>query len=197
MTMSFDEIAELDASFAELLDAEHTDVTARFHIPDPDDDALEFDLRTPSRWSDLPRLAHSASAPEAAVLRVEPTLVVHDATAAIDFYERAFGASERSRETLPDGRVLSAAVSIDGFTIMVCDDFPELRSGRSGSPIALGGTPVTLHLTVDGIDRLFARALRAGARVVHGLHEVSPGRRHGIVEDPFGHRWSLSSLAAS
>ena len=193
MTMSFDEIAELDASFAELLDAEHTDVTARFHIPDPDD-ALEFDLRTPSRWSDLPRLARS---PEAAVVRVEPTLVVHDATAAIDFYVRAFGASERSRETLPDGRVLSAVVSIDGFTIMVCDDFPELRSGRSGSPIALGGTPVTLHLTVEGIDRLFARALRAGARVVHGLHEVAPGRRHGIVEDPFGHRWSLSSLDAS
>lgn len=194
MSMSYDEIAELDASFAELLDADHTDVTARLHIPDPDDDALEFDLHTPSRWSDLPRLTPSA---EAAVVRVEPCLVVHDATAAVDFYGRAFGAAERSRATLPDGRVLSAVLSIDGFTIAVRDDFPELRSGRLGSPAALGGTPVTLDLTVEGIERFFARALRAGALVVHGLHEVAPGRRHGVVVDPFGHLWSLSSLDAS
>jgi PhnB protein len=196
MSMSYDEIAELDASFAELLDADHTDVTARFHLPDPDADDLEFDLRTPSRWSDLPRLAPLVRAPEASVVRVEPYLVVHDAAAAIDFYVRAFGGAERSRETLPDGRVLAAVVSIDGFTILVCDDFPELRAGRPGSPVALGGTPVTLHLTVEGIERFFARAIGAGARVAHGLHEVSPSRRHGVVEDPFGHRWSLSSLDA-
>lgn len=196
MSLSYDEVVEVDASFAELLDADVTDVTARFEALGAADDGLEFDLQTPSRWSDLPHLA-PAPRPEAAVVGIEPHLVVHDAAAAIDFYARAFGGAERSRETLPDGRILSAAVAIDGFTILLCDDFPELRSGRPGSPVALGGTPVTLHLTVEGVDRLFARALGAGARALHGLHDVSPSRRHGVVEDPFGHRWSLSSPSPS
>ncbi|MDO9017021.1 MAG: VOC family protein [Deltaproteobacteria bacterium] len=194
MTLSFDEVVELDACFAELLDADRTDVTARFAL-EPDDDPLEFDLRTPSRWSELPRLALEPTAPRTAVVGVEPLLVVHDAAAAIDFYARAFGGVERARDSLPDGRIVSAVVAIDGFVIQLCDDFPELRSGRSGSPAALGGTPVTLHLTVEGIDRFFARATRAGARVLYALHDVSSLRRHGVVEDPFGHRWSLSSAA--
>lgn len=196
MMPSFDEVIELDACFVELLDADRTDVTARF-VVDPDDDPLEFDLRTPSRWSELPRLALPPPAPRTAVVGVEPLLVVHDAAAAIDFYARAFGGVERARETLPDGRIVSVVVAIDGFVIQLSDDFPELRSGRPGSPIALGGTPVTLHLTVEGIDRFFAQATRAGARVLYGLHDVSTLRRHGVVDDPFGHRWSLSSAAST
>lgn len=196
MTLSFDEVIELDACFAELLDAERTDVTARF-VPDTDDDPLEFDLRTPSRWSELPRLAPASEGPRTAVVGVEPLLVVHDAAAAIEFYARAFGGVERAREALPDGRIVSAVIAIDGFVIQLCDDFPELRSGRPGSPVALGGTPVTLHLMVEGIDRFFARATRAGARVLYGLHDVSSVRRQGVVEDPFGHCWSLSSAAST
>jgi len=195
MTLSFDEVVELDACCAELLDDDRTDVTARLAL-DPDDDPLEFDLRTPSRWSELPRLAPASPGPRTAVVGVEPLLVVHDAAAAIDFYARAFGGVERARDTLPDGRIVSAVVAIDGFVIQLCDDFPELRSGRPGSPVALGGTPVTLHLTVEGVDRFFARATCAGARVLYGLHDVSALRRHGVVEDPFGHCWSLSSPAS-
>ena len=198
MTMSDDEVDELDASFAELLDADVTDIAARFALPcSPDDDSFEFDLQTPSRWSEIPRLTDRPVASEVAVISVVPYLVVHDAAAAIDFYARAFGGTERSREALPDGRILTAVVAIDGFTIHLGDDFSELRRGRATSPVALGGTPVTLHLTVHGIDRFFAQALRAGARVTHGLHDVSPSRRHGVVEDPFGHRWSLSSPTLS
>lgn len=185
MTMSCDEVVELDDGFAELLE-DATDVTARFDPPD--DDPLEFDLRTPSRWSDLPR-----ASPRAAVVGVEALLVVHDAAAAIAFYARAFGASERARQALPDGRIVSALLAVDGFVIHLSDDFPELRGGRPGSPLALGGTPVTLHLTVDGVEAFFARAVAAGAAVRLGLHEVSASRRHGVVEDPFGHRWSLTS----
>ncbi|TAK29671.1 MAG: hypothetical protein EPO40_09630 [Myxococcaceae bacterium] len=69
MSLSYDEVDELDASFAELLDDDCTDVTAPFQLPDPSDDALEFDLQTPSRWSDLPRLARPSLAPEAAAVR--------------------------------------------------------------------------------------------------------------------------------
>lgn len=197
MLLSDEDVDEIDAEFAELIDAETTDVAARFHLPPLDDDALEFDLRTPSRWSELPRRIPAPSPPEITIVGVEPCLVVHDAAAAIEFYGRAFGGVERARESLPDGRVLSASVAIDGFTIVLCDDFPELRAGRAGSPLALGGTPITLHLTVDGVDHLFARAVRAGARVALALHDVSARRRHGVLEDPFGHRWSLSSRASS
>jgi len=69
MSLSYDEADELDASFAELLDDDCTDVTAPFQLPDSSDDALEFDLRTPSRWSDLPRLTRPPLASEAAVTR--------------------------------------------------------------------------------------------------------------------------------
>ncbi|MDB4927979.1 MAG: hypothetical protein JWM10_463 [Myxococcaceae bacterium] len=193
MTMYYDEVVELDDAFAELLDAEATDVIARFELPD-DDHPLEFDLRTPSRWSDLPRA--TPTPPRPAVVGVEPLLVVHDAGAAIAYYARAFGAVERDRQALPDGRIVAAVLAVDGFAIRVCDDFPELRGGRRGSPAALGGTPVTIHLTVDGVDELFGRAIAAGATVRLGLHEVSARRRQGVIEDPFGHRWSLSSAAA-
>lgn len=69
MTLSYDEADELDASFAELLDEDCTDVTAPFQLPDPPDDALEFDLQTPSRWSDLPRLVRPPIAPKGPVSR--------------------------------------------------------------------------------------------------------------------------------
>lgn len=187
MTMCCDEIIEVDESFAELLDQESTEVTARFVAPC--DDELEFDLRTPSRWSELPRLAPAADV----VVGVEVRLVVHDAAAAIAFYARAFAGVERARDALPDGRIVAAAVAIGACVIHLCDDFPELRGGRPGSPRALGGSPVTLDLAVDGIERLFARAVRAGAVARIGLHDTASGLRQAVLEDPFGHLWSLRS----
>lgn len=122
---------------------------------------------------------------------LSPHLVVDDANAAIDFYVKAFGAVDLGRIPGPDGRLIHGAVQIDGSTVMLADDFPEMSDGNSMTPKALGGTPVTVHLTVTDVDSRFQQALDAGATVVMPLDDMFWGDRYGVVRDPFGHQWSL------
>lgn len=122
---------------------------------------------------------------------VIPHLVVDDAAAAIDFYVKAFGAVEMARIPGPDGRLIHAAVQINGSMVMLNDDFPEMCNDQSITPKSLGGTPVTIHLTVDDVETKFQRALDAGATVVMPLEDQFWGDRYGVVADPFGHNWSL------
>jgi PhnB protein len=122
---------------------------------------------------------------------LSPHLVVDDAAAAIDFYVKAFDAVELGRVPGPNGKLVHAAVRINGFTVLLNDDFPETCGGKSTTPKALGGTPVTIHLTVSDVDAKFQRALDAGATVVAPLGDQFWGDRYGLVADPFGHHWSL------
>lgn len=122
---------------------------------------------------------------------LSPHLVVDDASAAIDFYVSAFGGEELGRVPGPDGRLIHAAVRINGHTVLLNDDFPEMSGGVSMTPTALAGTPVTIHLTVTDVDTWFARALDAGAEVVAPLEDQFWGDRYGVVRDPFGHQWSM------
>ena len=122
---------------------------------------------------------------------VSPHLVVDDAAAAIDFYVKAFDAVELGRVPGPDGKLIHAALSVNGATILLNDDFPEMSGGKSMTPKSLGGTPVTIHLTVTDVDTKFQRALDAGATVVAPLDDQFWGDRYGVVSDPFGHHWSL------
>lgn len=122
---------------------------------------------------------------------VSPHLVVDDAAAAIDFYVKAFGAEELGRVPHPDGKLVHAALRINGSLVMLADDFPEMSGGKSMTPKALGGTPVTIHLTVTDVDTKFQRALDAGATMVMPLDDQFWGDRYGMVADPFGHQWSL------
>ncbi|GAS86579.1 MULTISPECIES: VOC family protein [Mycobacteriaceae] len=122
---------------------------------------------------------------------VLPHLVVDDAAAAIDFYVKAFGATELGRVPGPDGKLIHAALTINGSTVMLNDDFPEFNGGKSTTPKALGGTPVTIHLTVTDVESKFAQAVEAGAEVVMPLEDQFWGDRYGMVRDPFGHQWSL------
>ena len=122
---------------------------------------------------------------------LSPHLVVDDANAAIDFYVKAFGAVEVGRIPGPDGKLIHGAVQIDGATVMLADDFPEMSDGKSMTPKALGGTPVTIHLTVTDVETRFQQAVDAGATVVMSLEDQFWGDRYGMVRDPFGHQWSL------
>jgi len=122
---------------------------------------------------------------------VLPHLVVDDAAAAIDFYVKAFGAVERGRVPGPDGKLIHAAVDVNGSTVMLNDDFPEMTDGKSSTPTALGGTPVTIHLVVTDVDTQFQRAVDAGARVVMPVEDQFWGDRYGVLRDPFGHQWSM------
>jgi PhnB protein len=122
---------------------------------------------------------------------LSPHLVVDDAAGAIDFYVKAFDAQELGRVPRPDGKLIHAALRINGFTVLLNDDFPEFHGGKSTTPTSLGGTPVTIHMTVTDVDNKFQRALDAGATVVAPLEDQFWGDRYGIVADPFGHHWSL------
>jgi PhnB protein len=122
---------------------------------------------------------------------VSPHLVVDDAAAAIDFYVKAFDAVEYGRVPGPDGKLIHAALNINGFMVMLNDDFPEYNDGKSSTPIALGGTPVTIHLTVTNVDSKFQQAIDAGATAVQPLEDQFWGDRYGVLRDPFGHQWSL------
>lgn len=122
---------------------------------------------------------------------VSPHLVVDNAAAAIDFYVAAFGATELGRLAGPGDKIVHAALQINGSMVMLNDDFPEMTDGKSTTPTALGGTPVTIHLTVTDVDTWFDRAVRAGATVVAPLEDQFWGDRYGVVRDPFGHQWSL------
>jgi PhnB protein len=122
---------------------------------------------------------------------LSPHLCVDGAAAAIDFYVKAFNAVELGRVPGPDGKLMHAALQINGSTVLLNDDFPEYNEGKSSTPTALGGTPVTIHLTVTDVEAKFQQALDAGATVVAPLEDQFWGDRYGIVRDPFGHHWSL------
>lgn len=123
---------------------------------------------------------------------VSPMLTVGDGAAAIDFYVKAFDAEELGRVPGPDGKKLyHAALRINGGLVMLNDDFPEMADGKSMTPTALGGSPVTIHLTVSDVDAKFQKAIDAGATVVMPLEDAFWGDRYGELRDPFGHLWSM------
>lgn len=123
---------------------------------------------------------------------VSPMLTVSDGAAAIDFYVKAFDAEELGRVPGPDGKKLfHAALRINGSLVMLNDDFPEMNDGKSETPEALGGSPVTIHLTVTDVDAKFQKAIDAGATVVMPLDDMFWGDRYGVLRDPFGHMWSM------
>lgn len=115
-------------------------------------------------------------------------LVVKDAPRAIDFYQRAFGATEKFRLTEPSGRVGHAELDFGGTTLMLADEFPEYGIV---SPTTVGGTSVTMHLHVDNADAMMQRALDAGATLDRPVTDAFYGERGGSVKCPFGHRWSI------
>jgi uncharacterized glyoxalase superfamily protein PhnB len=119
-----------------------------------------------------------------------PHLVCTGAAAAIEFYKKAFGAEEMIRLPGPGGKLMHACLSINGSSVMLADEMPDWCSR---SPKTLKGTPVTIHLVVDDVDAATARAVAAGATVIMPVADQFWGDRYGIVEDPFGHRWSLAT----
>jgi PhnB protein len=122
--------------------------------------------------------------------RVSPYLAVHDGAAAIDFYVNVLGATERMRMGAPGGKVGHAELEFGDSLVMVADEFPEM--GNRG-PRTVGGTPVTISLYVDDVDAVFEKALGQGATSVQPVEDRFYGDRAGQFEDPFGHRWSIST----
>ena len=115
-------------------------------------------------------------------------LCVHDASEAIAFYGKAFGAREKFRLPEPSGRVSHAELDFGVTTLMLADEFPEYNFK---SPKTIGNTPVMIHLHVDNADQVIARAVDAGATVEIEIKDHFYGERSGCILDPFGHRWNI------
>ena len=122
------------------------------------------------------------------IREVFPYLCVRDAAAAIEFYTRLFGAEELLRLTDAGGRIAHAELKLGPVVVMLADEHPEYGIR---SPLAFGGTGLTLHLHVDDVDILTARARNAGATVLREPEDHGHGERQSRVRDPFGHEWLL------
>ncbi len=121
---------------------------------------------------------------------VYPYLSVKGGKAAIDFYTRAFSAAEEYRAYGEDGeRIMHARFRVNGFAILLSDDFPEFRGGAEAPP----PSGVTIHLEVEDADAWWTRAVDAGATIVMPLADQFWGDRYGQVKDPFGHSWSIGA----
>lgn len=117
-----------------------------------------------------------------------PYLRVRGADKAIDFYKKAFGATEKFRLTEPSGRIGHVELDFGTTTLMLSDEYPEYSIG---GPQTIGGTSVSIHLHVDDADAMIASAVAAGAEIVRPAVDQFYGERSGTVRDPFGHEWNI------
>jgi PhnB protein len=121
---------------------------------------------------------------------VTPYLCVKGASDALEFYKKAFGATEIMRMAAPDGKIGHSELQIGDSRVMLADEFPEMGFL---SPRTLGGSPVTMHLYVEDADAIVDRATGAGAKITRPVADQFYGDRGGQVEDPFGHKWYVST----
>ncbi|HVY53651.1 MAG TPA: VOC family protein [Gammaproteobacteria bacterium] len=119
-----------------------------------------------------------------------PYLILSDATAAIDFYKKAFGAIEIMRMPAPNNRIGHAEMKIGDSIFMLADECME-RDAKS--PSTIGGSAISLHLYVPDVDAIAKQAVEAGAKMLKPIENMFYGDRNGMLEDPFGHKWCVST----
>ena len=117
-----------------------------------------------------------------------PYLVLDGAAKAIEFYKQAFDAEELLRMPGPDGKVAHAEIKIGDSPVMMADASDEFRGPR-----AFGGTPVSLMIYVEDVDRVFRQALAQGATQLRPVVDQFYGDRSGTLADPFGHVWTVAT----
>ena len=121
---------------------------------------------------------------------VTPYLAIKNGVKALEFYKKAFGATETFKLLMPDGRLGHAEIRLGDSLIMLSDEFPEFDWK---APDTLGGSPVSIHLYVEDVDACFKKALAAGAKERKPLMDQFSGDRSGQLEDPFGHLWWVAT----
>src|SRR5688572_18787667 len=121
---------------------------------------------------------------------VTPYLSIRGAADAIEFYKKALGAKEIMRMPGPDGKLGHVEIQLGDSRVMLSDEYKDMQFV---GPKSLGGTSVHLHLYVKDADAQVEKAVAAGARIVEPLEDKFYGDRSGCIEDPFGHRWHLST----
>ena len=120
---------------------------------------------------------------------VTPYLICDRAADAIEYYKKAFGATELFRMD-HEGKVGHAELKIGDSPIMLADEYPQMGYR---SPKALGGTPVSIMIYVEDVDSVYQQAIDAGATEVKPLQDQFYGDRSGTLTDPFGHVWTIAT----
>ena len=121
---------------------------------------------------------------------ITPSLVVRGGAAAIEFYQRALGATLKHRMDMPDGKLMHAELTIGDSPFMLGE---ESADWGTLSPLSLGGSPSTLQIYVADADATFNRAIAAGGEVVFPMTDQFWGDRCGRFKDPFGHQWMVAT----
>jgi len=121
---------------------------------------------------------------------VTPYLIIRNAAEAIEFYKKAFGAIELFRFPAPGGKIGHAEIKIGDSPIMLADEYPDM--GYKG-PQSLNGSPVSLMVYIEDVDKVFNRAIDAGATVKEAVQDKFYGDRSGTLTDPFGHVWHIAT----
>jgi PhnB protein len=119
---------------------------------------------------------------------ITPYLIVKGASRAIDFYKKAFGATEVMRFPGPGGTIAHAEIRIGDSHLMLADE-----QGSYRGPEALGGSPVSLMIYVEDVDKTFEQAIRSGAKQARPVADQFYGDRSGNLVDPFGHVWTIAT----
>ena len=153
-------------------------------------ETIEQDLKFQERKSGEKTKKDAVSAIPSGFRTVTPYLAIKNAVKALEFYKKAFGATEVHKTIMPDGRLGHAEIQIGDSKVMVSDEFPEF-GGKS--PEALGGSPVSLYLYVDNVDTFFKKAIAAGATEKKIVTDQFYGDRSGQLQDPFGHLWWVAT----
>lgn len=125
---------------------------------------------------------------------ITPYLVIKDAATAIEFYKRAFDATELFRMDDPQGKVMHAEIKIGNSILMMTSEMQADGMGmKTQGPTALGGTPVSFMLYVEDVDSAAKKATAAGMEVLRPVENQFYGDRTGTFKDPFGHIWSIAT----
>jgi PhnB protein len=121
---------------------------------------------------------------------VTPYLIVDGAAAAIEWYQRVFGAVEVTRMTGGAGRIAHAELRIGPSSVFVADEHPHYEA--IVGPATVGGTPVYLDLETDDVAAVFAAAVAAGGTAIREPTDPQLAVQSAKVRDPFGHVWLIT-----
>lgn len=123
---------------------------------------------------------------------ITPYLTVNDGDAAIEFYKKAFDATEVLRMPGPEGKGVGHAdlLLFGRMHVMLAEEYPEMGNR---SPRTLGGSPVLLHIYVEDVDATVDQAVVAGAKLIRPVADQFYGDRAGGIEDPSGHQWYFAT----
>jgi PhnB protein len=121
---------------------------------------------------------------------VTPYLIAKNATDALEWYKKAFGATEKMRLAGPGGSLMHGEITIGDSVVMLADEMPDMGIK---SPESLGGAGVSIMLYVEDVDTAFARAIAAGGKELRPLADQFYGDRTGTLMDPYGHTWTIGT----